>query len=413
MSVPEFAADQPTTATLGDGELPAGVDGMFDHRFAAVVRTFARVFAGRPGNGGALAMSLHGEPVLDIWAGSADTAGTPWTADTGAMIYSASKGISATVLARLADRGLLDYTAPVAEYWPEFAANGKKSITVEQVLSHRAGLSALPATNMEEVLDHELMEHRLAAAAPDHLFGKPIYHALTIGWLMAGIARKITGRSMAQLYRSEIADPLGVDGIHLGRPPVSAPTVPADLVGSVKNLADRGLLPARVVAASHRLPRPLKTPLATIHLPGLEALFAGERPPILDAQLPAGNAVCTATALAKMYSALASDGVVEGRRFLSADTVRELERIRSHRLDRTLGPMYWHVGYHSFPLPRAPRGYGHLGAFGSGGWVDPRSGLSVGFVHNRMSLGWAPVDQMITAPLIHQALKGIRRSTTT
>ncbi|MBJ8347171.1 serine hydrolase domain-containing protein [Antrihabitans sp. YC2-6] len=410
MSMPEISPEvAPATAMFSDGgELPAGVRGIADHRFDAVVRTFARAFARRPGIGGALAISVRGEPVVDIWAGSADTAGRLWTDNTGTMIYSASKGVSATVLARLADRGLLDYSAPVAEYWPEFAANGKGAITVEQVLSHRAGLSSLPAADMEEVLDHELMEERLAAAKPDRLLGKPIYHALTVGWLMAGIARSITGRSMAQLYRSEIADPLAVDGIHLGRPPVGAPTVAADFVGSVKDRADRGVLPARVVAASLRLPRPLKAPLASIHVPGLEGIFAGERPRILDTHMPAGNGVCTASALAKMYSALACDGVVDGRRFLSASTVRELERVRSYRLDRALAVPFWHLGYHSFPSPRAPRGYGHIGAFGSGGWVDPRSGLAVGFVHNRMSLAWAPVDNLFLVPLIHQALRGTR-----
>ncbi|APA98866.1 Beta-lactamase domain-containing protein [Nocardia seriolae] len=401
-----------TSHSAAAAGLPAGIQGSADPRFASAVRTFARVFAGRRGNGGALAVYQHGEPVVDVWAGSRDAAGTPWTADTGAMISSASKGVSATVLHRLADRGLLDYAAPVAEDWPEFAANGKSRITVTELLSHRAGLSALPATTAGEVLDHELMEARLAAAKPDHLLGRPIYHALTIGWLMTGLARALTGHDMAQLYRTEIAEPLGIDGIHLGTPPAGSRTIPADLVGSLKTLAERSI-PAPVATFVPRLPRMVRAPLASIYVPGLESVFRGENPAILDTSLPAGNAVCTARDLARMYSALACDGLVDGRPFLSAKTVRELERVRTYRIDHALLVPFWHLGFHSLPVARAPRGYGHMGAFGSTGWTDPRSGISVGFVHNRMSLAWSPLDQTFVVPLLHLILRATRQPATT
>ncbi|MFE3025323.1 serine hydrolase domain-containing protein [Nocardia tengchongensis] len=397
-----------TSRSAAAAGLPTGVHGTADPRFDSAVKTFARVLAGRRGNGGALAVYEHGQPVVDVHAGSADARGTAWTADTGAMVYSASKGVSATVLARLADRGLLDYNAPVAEYWPEFAAHGKGSITVTELLSHRAGLSALPATTPGEVLDHELMEARLAAAKPDHLLGKPIYHALTIGWLMNGLARAITGHDMTRLYRSEVAEPLGVDGIHLGRPPAGARTRPADLVGSLKTLAERSI-PGPVATAVPQLPRLLRSPISSIYVPGLESIFRGDRPAILDTALPAGNAVCTAPALAKMYSALACDGYVDGRPYLSAQTVRGLQRIRTYQLDRALVIPFWHVGYHSFPSPHAPRGYGHMGLFGSMGWADPDSGIAVGFVHNRMSLGWSPLDQTLFVGLLHLIMRGARQ----
>ncbi|WP_235947143.1 serine hydrolase domain-containing protein [Nocardia terrae] len=396
-----------TSSSAAAAGLPTGVSGFADPRFASAVRTFARIFANRATNGGALAVYRHGEPVVDVWAGASDTAGTPWSADTGAMIYSASKGVSATVLHRLADRGMLDYAAPVAQYWPEFGAGGKSAITVAELLSHRAGLSALPATTAAEVLDHELMENRLAAAKPDHLLGRPIYHALTIGWLMTGLARAITGRDMAALYRSEIAEPLGVDGIHLGAPPAGARTLGADLVGSVKTLAERDI-PAPVATLVPRLPRLLRDPLSSIYVPGLESIFRGTNPAILDTALPAGNAVCTARALARMYSALACDGYVDGRPFLSPATVRELERVRTYRIDHSLLVPFWHLGYHSLPAARAPRGYGHMGAFGSTGWVDPVSGISVGFVHNRMALGWSLLDQTFAVPLLHLILRAAR-----
>ncbi|MGC7299007.1 serine hydrolase domain-containing protein, partial [Mycobacteroides abscessus subsp. massiliense] len=137
-------------------ELPGGVHGWAQPEFDRVVRKFASMYVGRIG-GGALCVYVDGEPVLDIWAGEARP-GMPWTHDTAPIVYSASKGVTATVIHRLADRGLLTYDAPVARYWPQFAANGKESITVREVLSHKSGLAALAplASTPEELLDHEL-----------------------------------------------------------------------------------------------------------------------------------------------------------------------------------------------------------------------------------------------------------------
>ncbi|MFI1913710.1 serine hydrolase domain-containing protein [Nocardia sp. NPDC020380] len=395
----------PQSATL---PLPAGVSGFARPEYHRAVGIFARLFAGRTGNGAGLAVYRDGEPVLDIWAGAADEAGTPWTGDTGAMIYSASKGVSATVIHRLADRGLIDYSAPVAEYWPEFAAGGKGSITVRQLLSHRAGLSAIPARSAAEVLDHRLMEERLAAATPDQLLGKPIYHGLTIGWLMAGLARAITGKDMRELYRTEIADPLGVDGIHLGYPPAGSRTRGADLVGSVLPVMTSRLA-TPVAGFARALPGPTRAPMRMIYVPGLESIFAGDQPPILHrTQLPAGNGVCTARALAKMYGAYACYGLVDGKPYLSTETVRATAKIETFQLDRALVVPFWHLGFHTFPAPRALHGYGHLGAFGSGGWTDPGSGVSVGFVHNRMSAVWAPLDMTLLAMLVPSIVKSAR-----
>jgi CubicO group peptidase (beta-lactamase class C family) len=146
------------------------------------------------------------------------------------MVFSATKGMASTVIHRLADRGLIDYDAPVAEYWREFGANGKSNITVRQVMRHRAGLSALHGASKEDLLNHEAMEQRLAAASSGYSLGKPAYHALTYGWLMSGLARAVTGKGMRELIRQELAEPLDTDGLHLGRPPVDSPTRPAQII---------------------------------------------------------------------------------------------------------------------------------------------------------------------------------------
>ncbi len=121
------------------------------------------MFPARRFGGGALAVYVDGQPAVDVWTGWADRGGhVPWLADTAAMVFSATKGMAATVIHRLADRGLIDYEAPVAEYWPEFAANGKANLTVREVMRHHAGLSGLRGATQEDLLDHVVMEERLA-----------------------------------------------------------------------------------------------------------------------------------------------------------------------------------------------------------------------------------------------------------
>ena len=147
--------------------LPRGVHGAADPHFACAVRSFASMFPSRRFGGGALAVYLDGEPVVDVWTGWADRRGrVPWTADTATMVFSATKGMASTVIHRLVDRGLIEYDVPVAHYWPEFGANGKADITVRQLMRHQAGLSALHGASKQDLLNHELMEQRLAAARP-------------------------------------------------------------------------------------------------------------------------------------------------------------------------------------------------------------------------------------------------------
>nr|WP_280387420.1 serine hydrolase domain-containing protein [Nocardia wallacei] len=375
-----------------------------------MARAFARFVGDRPGAGGALAVYRHGEPLVDLWTGAA-SATTPWARETGSIVFSATKGIAATVIHRLADRGLLDYAAPVAEYWPEFGAAGKDRITVRQVLTHSAGLSGLPliAGGLDEVLDHELMQDRLAAAKPDALLGIPTYHALTFGWLLAGLARAVTGHGMAELFRSEVTEPLGIDGIHLGRPPAGAVTTVAALAGTRLALVGAPVA-AMFLGHAYGIPGAAGAAARALFLPGLEGLLEGDDPAILDTEMPAGNGVCTANGLAAMYGALASGGMVAGRRYLSAETMKAIRRVERYRLDHALFyiPMMWHLGYHSLPVPGARTGFGHIGLGGSFGWADSRSGLSVGFVHNRLSMNKLSWDQLAAGWVLPLAVRCAR-----
>jgi CubicO group peptidase (beta-lactamase class C family) len=363
--------------------LPHGIQGAADSSFACTVRAFSQLFPGRRFGGGALAVYLHGEPVLDVWTGYADRRGTEyWTADTGAMVWSVTKGLASTVIHRLADRGLIDYDAPVAEYWPDFAANGKADITVRDAMRHRAGLSQLNGVSKAELLDHQAMEARLAAAPVNRvLYGKPAYHALTYGWLMSGLARGVTGKGMRDLIREELAEPLNTDGLHLGRPPADSPTRAAQILvpqGTLTNPIFNFVAP-RIAALQY------SGAFGSMYFPGMKAVVQGDIP-FLDAEIPAANGVTTARGLAKMYGAIANGGRIDGTQFLSEELVAGLTGKPSLLPDRNIFvPLSFNLGYHSLPFPPGLMpGFGHAGLAGSVGWADPESGLSFGFVHNRL-----------------------------
>jgi CubicO group peptidase (beta-lactamase class C family) len=388
--------------------LPRGVHGAADPHFACAVRSFASMFPGRRYGGGALAVYLDGEPVVDVWTGWSDRRGrVQWTADTATMVFSATKGMASTVIHRLVDRGLIDYDAPVAEYWQEFGANGKADITVRQVMRHQAGLSALRGASKEDLLNHEVMEARLAAAPPGYSFGRSAYHALTYGWLLSGLARAVTGKGMRELIRQELAEPLDTDGLHLGRPPVEAPTRAAQIImpqSAFQNPVFNAVAPK--IAAL-----PLSAGFGSMYFPGVKAVAQGDIP-LMDAEIPAANGVATARGLARMYGAIANGGRIDGAQFLSREVVAGLSGRRSLRPDGNLViPLAFHLGYHRLPFNVIP-GFGHVGLGGSLGWADPESGLACGFVHNRLLSPFVVVDHagfVATSALIRRGVAEARK----
>jgi CubicO group peptidase (beta-lactamase class C family) len=398
-----------TTSATSGYELPRGIQGAADPNFACAVRGFAALFPHPRFGGGALSVYLDGEPVVDVWTGTCDRRGRRhWQADTAPMVFSATKGVASTVIHRLADRGLIDYKAPVAEYWPEFGANGKAAITVGDVLRHRAGLSHLRGVRKRELLDHQHMEERIAAAPVGRHFGKSAYHALTYGWLLSGLARSVTGSGMRDLMRSEVARPLNTDGVHLGRPPIGAPTHAARFVGSQLNIPNpvfNALAPA--VAGLE-----LSAAFGSMYFPGVKKLVQQDVP-LLDTELPSANGVITARALARMYGAIANGGMIDGRRYLSAQRVAMLTGRRNLRPDRNLiVPLAFHLGFHGLPIPGVLPGFGHVGLAGSFGWAIPQEGLAFSVVHNRLLTPLVVTDQTVfvsTSALIRRGAASARK----
>ncbi len=368
--------------------------------FADVARTFRRQLR-RTNGGAAVAVHHHGELVIDLWGGvrDVDTDGVPepWQRDTVAMCFSTTKGVVSTALHVLADRGLVDYDAPVATYWPEFARNGKSGVTVRHLLTHSAGLHRIRSLvgDAHRMLDWEHMCEALAAAAPAYTPGtRHGYHALTYGWLVGEVVRRVSGLSIADFVRVELAEPLGLDGLTIGLPAASrsrvAPLAPLGIPRPTWGPARRiekqiGTGMGKVVSA---LPVPVNTRrLANALAPrGVEDVLVGTA--IMEAEVPSANGFFTARALGRTYAMLAGGGELDGVRVLSPETVSAAATVQSHGLDLVLVvPMDWRLGYHRVFTSRGTVGpaFGHFGFGGSGGWADPSRDLSVAYVCNRGS----------------------------
>ena len=353
--------------------------------FEPLAEEFRRLMARGP-RGGALVVRASGRLLADLRIGWEDRGRTrPWRPETQALGFSATKGLPSMVLHRLADRGLIDYDLPVAAYWPEFAAAGKQRITVRELLSHRAGLYDVQAVarNADDLMDHVGMERRLAAAAPQGPPGRPAYHAITYGWLASGLARAVTGRGMRELVRAELAQPLGTAGLEIGS--TDSASRPAEMVG-------RSL---RIYSAFGIAATPLlgwlpitRAGFRALHAPGFEELCRGPDPRVWRTEMPAVNGALSADGLARLYVPLANEGLgPDGERFLSSQTVASLGRVQTRGVDRVLGiRMRWRLGFHhAFGLGSpAPRALGHYGFGGSGGWGDPDTGISFGFVSSHI-----------------------------
>lgn len=367
------------------------VEGHLHPDFWPVARVLRRQLRRSPHGGAAVSVYHHGECVVDIWGGRKDLAGNPWQADTMAVSFSTTKGVAATALHVQVDRGLLDYDDPVAKYWPEFAQNGKERITVRHVLCHEAGLYGLRhcIDRAERMCDWDYMVEVLARLPPIHEPGTANgYHGLSFGWLVGELIRRVTGRSVDQVVQSDLAEPLGLDGLYVGAPTDQHHRA-ATLIQSrrLKHSPERLRSMARNanrVFAALRLPIDLSRTAAALLPIGIAELDWGS-PGVLSVPIPAANGLFTARSLARLYAALAGGGALDGVRLLSADTVRRATEVQNRRIDLVVPiRMYWRLGYHrAFTTRGSPRlAFGHYGFGGSGAFADPDRELAVAMILN-------------------------------
>jgi CubicO group peptidase (beta-lactamase class C family) len=314
------------------------------------------------------------------------------------MSFSTSKGVTSTLIHILADRALLDYDDPVAKHWPEFAQQGKKRITIRDVLTHRAGLPGIRSLidDAERILDWDHMVDSLARARPMLRPGSAsAYHALTFGWLAGEIVRRITGKALPEVIAEELTQPLGLDGLFIGAPAAAKQRAAALAMplGRLRQL--ESLLTSRPLATTlslvnraARIPiDPLLIQEALIPRGSADVLFESR---VLDVPVPAANGLFTARSLARVYAALAAGGTLDGVRLLSRGTVRLASEIQTRDRDRVLvlRPC-WRLGYHSAFTTRGrlDTAFGHFGFGGSGAWADPSRELAVAMVNNNVGGG--------------------------
>ncbi len=390
---------------------PAPVEGRCEPRFERVREIFTRSIESKQNLGAAVSFVVDGEVVVDLHGGWVDKERTrPWQPDTLVNVYSTTKGMTAICAHMLVDRGELDLDVPVAEYWPEFAAEGKQDVPVRWLLSHRVGLPAVrEKLDLQDMYDWKPMVEALAAERPWWEPGTQHgYHAVTYGQLVGEVIRRVDGRSVGRFFREEVAEPLGVDfhigldeehdertsplygGLGLPRPEKGGKgpvlTVKGPLGDFMRDMAD----PTTMTGAAFNNPS-----LAgdTVNSRGWRA-----------AEIPAANGHGTAAAIAKVYGALARGGELDGVVLMRPETLDRAIEVQSDGPDAVLGqlPMRFGLGFmlktDLIAISRGPRGFGHAGAGGSLGVGDPDSKTGFGFTLNKMQMG------LVGAPVAFEML---------
>ncbi|MBO3662694.1 serine hydrolase domain-containing protein [Microbacterium stercoris] len=345
----------------------------------------------RETGGSALSIRVEGETVMDLWQGTADEeSGRPWTSDTPVVVFSATKGLVAILVAQLVEEGLLELDAPVARYWPEFARAGKEAVTVRQLLAHRAGLAApVVDIDLDTALDWDAVTGLLAAQEPLWQPGTAYgYHALTYGWLAGELVRRLTGRSVGEALQDRIAGPLHADA-WIG--------LPESREGDVARLhAGRSLLvppPSGAPGPSGEDARWISRAMTLGAAFPAELVVRGrgfDDPQVHRAEVPGAGGIATARALAAIWSATVVE--TEGVRLLNPAVIADMTEVQSEGQ-----PVWWLPG----PYPRWGTGFmltsdvreflsahsfGHDGAGGQVAFADSEARVGFGYITNHFEV---------------------------
>jgi CubicO group peptidase (beta-lactamase class C family) len=364
------------------------IEGHVAPGFESVRDAFAHNFEAHGEVGASVCVYREGVPVVDLWGGAADPAsGRPWQRDTLAIVFSTTKGVTASCIARLSERGLLDEGLPVARYWPEFAANGKAEIRIRDVLTHRAGLAEVEGRfTLEEVCEGTAVVEALAKQAPQWTPGTAHgYHARSYGWILGEVVRRATGERFGRVLARELAAPTGLENdLFVGLPASQDPRVARLLAAHEPSDPEQRELRARFMGPDSRLGRVLSGPSNLFEYGDMwnTRLLRG-------AEMPSSNGIATARALARLYAAQV--GIVDGVRLLAPETIERFRAVQVEGPDLViLMPTRFGLGFALPPMlsPECPeRCFGHPGAGGSLAFADPEARIGFGYAMNQMQLG--------------------------
>ncbi len=337
--------------------------------------------------GAAFCLHVKSRKVVDLWGGVTDVKGKTWKENTPALVFSTTKGATAICAMMLVEQKRLDVDAPVAQYWPEFAAGGKADIPVRMLLNHQAGLPVVDAPlTRSQVLAVTPVVEALAKQAPVWPPGsRHGYHALTYGWLVGELVRRITGKTIGRFFKDEVAEPLGLD-FWIGLPADVEPRV-ARLVNAPPP-TDPAILAqmAALFGPDTLAGRALSMNGAMTGAPG-DSIF--NLPEVHRSEIPAANGITTARSLSRLYAACI--GTVKGTRLFGKRTLDKALQIQSDAPDAVLGLHttfglgFMRTGPEIQML--GPNSFGHAGAGGSLGFGDFDSGVAFGYVMNQMGSG--------------------------
>lgn len=361
------------------------IDGFVNAPFEPVRKAFLRNFTDDIELGAALAIYHHGEQVLHLWAGHKEPEQEHrWAADTLANVWSIGKGVSGLCAAKAVDMGLIEYDRKVAEYWPEFAAEGKGEVTVSELLSHQAGV---PGTRypcrFRDLFDWQTMADRYAATKPFWPPGTASgYHVFSFGFLAGELIRRTYGQSIGAFLRQEIAEPLGSD-FYFGLPSTLEPRV--SLIHGNPPMAGQAKRSAADLPSSD-------LDLNNMHIAGYQ------NPPVMvhemntrawrAAEIPAINGQATADGVARLYAMLERGGTLEGTKIMSPETIALATTEQRAGTDLILRKYRrWGRGFvlNDEKLFGPNReAFGHAGNGNCLGFADPKSGIAVGYVLNRL-----------------------------
>ena len=371
------------------------IHGYCDANFDSVRQAFADNFTANEEVGASVCVTWRGETVVDLWGGVTDTqSAKPWEENTKCVVFSCTKGATALCVHVLASRGQVDIDKPVAAYWPEFAQAGKENITVRMFLNHQSGVAAVDqGLSTECYADWDEVISALERQSPYWEPGtRAGYHLLSFGWLNGEIVKRVSGKSLGQFFKDEIAEPLGLD-FWIGLPPALdkdiAPMIPAP--PEPDNDFFKALLDTNSLQ-THGL----------LNFGNYMSTDAGFNSTVAHrAEIGGAGGITNARGLAGMYAPLANGGELNGVKIVSAETIAAMARTSSAvGIDAMLlMPTRFGLGFmKSMDNRREPLGrrssailpesaFGHVGAGGSLGFADPSSGISFGYAMNRMGPG--------------------------